>query len=804
MDYKNYSDMYNAFVVNNITLEEASKIFSADKSTLIAWKKKHEIKKLNTGELVIEKWNIYGDVKKVAEEIGVAVETVRYHLRKNNIKFVKDPRMNNDKIIKLHNDGKSNSEIARILGVDLANISARMKKLGLKSQHITIEKDLPACVVDEYKNGKSLQSIADEHSTSNRQVKRWLMRNGVSEDEFRSSKEQLIQYDRDKIMMMYEDGFDRFDIAESMKTHPNTIYRILREEGIDFSTDRPKELNNKDWLCKEYEKHGVPTIAKKLKCGIGMVYRALDGFGIEKRGCASERGSKYVLLNDGDELKKEYESKSMETIAKENNISNVGTVAYFLRKHGIKIRTMEERMNLMQKTINDRCGMMNDHFSKSIKSKKYYRKVGSEIILDSNKELEFADSLEADDDVVKFNRDNAVNYIDVLGIKHRYAADFRVEYEDKITHYECKPVCKIIREMKPEDKIRQDMFRQAKIGNIKFGDSFVMGSKNKSYKPSEILEIMTDDDLYYSNNYSLWFKSSEELAKFMIRVGWRGYKFSYSRMKDVFRNFMKKDIILGDDINNRKTVAIMEIIYNFHGDQLCRSRYKNYPSVFETFTQRHDIMYSATQKLYNSDRKRHIGLKSLISELNASGALMPSQFKPDTAASIYMTYCKAKGIVVDPCAGWGGRLIGSIRADVDYVGYDINELTVKANNDMIGFLGAKGVSVQNLDSRDEWPINKFDMVFTSPPYDNTEFYYGYPENYNPNTREIVDNIFCESRKKLSKNGVVVLNIPLWFKDTCIELAHKYDFYMRKKHKMKITQILVTGDKYEPILVFSKR
>lgn len=106
-----------------------------------------------------------------------------------------------------------------------------------------------------------------------------------------------------------------------------------------------------------------------------------------------------------------------------------------------------------------------------------------------------------------------------------------------------------------------------------------------------------------------------------------------------------------------------------------------------------------------------------------------SNFKPTVAKFIYDRYCPQGGTVLDPCAGYGGRLFGAWASDnVNfYVGIDPDDRQIKGNSAMAMDLHhiekrlttyLKRIPFENFKGADQ----TYDMIFTSPPYFDTELY----------------------------------------------------------------------------------
>jgi hypothetical protein len=91
-------------------------------------------------------------------------------------------------------------------------------------------------------------------------------------------------------------------------------------------------------------------------------------------------------------------------------------------------------------------------------------------------------------------------------------------------------------------------------------------------------------------------------------------------------------------------------------------------------------------------------------------------FKPLIAKYLYKLYDPK--CVLDFCAGWGGRCLGAMACDIDYIGIDTNYTLKNDYDKMIAKFEHKSkVSMQFLDSSTvDFKQYDYDMVFTSPPY----------------------------------------------------------------------------------------
>lgn len=114
-----------------------------------------------------------------------------------------------------------------------------------------------------------------------------------------------------------------------------------------------------------------------------------------------------------------------------------------------------------------------------------------------------------------------------------------------------------------------------------------------------------------------------------------------------------------------------------------------------------------------------------------TGTQIAFEFKPYLARDIYLDYCKPGARVLDPCAGWGGRMIGFCASQLggEYIATDPSTKTFEGLNKLKEFLlSAESmkkieIGLYNLPFEElEGPVDYFDFAFTSPPYFDTEIY----------------------------------------------------------------------------------
>ena len=100
-----------------------------------------------------------------------------------------------------------------------------------------------------------------------------------------------------------------------------------------------------------------------------------------------------------------------------------------------------------------------------------------------------------------------------------------------------------------------------------------------------------------------------------------------------------------------------------------------------------------------------------------------TMYRPQMAKMV-VTNLGAKR-VLDPCAGWGGRMLGCIASGAEYVAFEPNTETYQGLLKLIEFLGIEDKVRIIKDSAlemDKYDIGEFDLILTSPPYFDLEVY----------------------------------------------------------------------------------
>jgi len=136
-------------------------------------------------------------------------------------------------------------------------------------------------------------------------------------------------------------------------------------------------------------------------------------------------------------------------------------------------------------------------------------------------------------------------------------------------------------------------------------------------------------------------------------------------------------------------------------------------------------------------------------------------FKITNALSLYQR-CKPCTIM-DPFCGFGGRLVAALLLDYNYIGVDLNVNLTPNYHRLMNDLGKKSSSKVTLLFQDAVDVDysqyQYDMVFTSPPYENIEVY----ENGTKKTASEWAHFYTTVFQKLwdhlrNTDGVYAINI----------------------------------------------
>jgi hypothetical protein len=144
-------------------------------------------------------------------------------------------------------------------------------------------------------------------------------------------------------------------------------------------------------------------------------------------------------------------------------------------------------------------------------------------------------------------------------------------------------------------------------------------------------------------------------------------------------------------------------------------------------------------------------------------------YKVASANWLYNKYNAKK--ILDPCAGWGGRLLGTYNTDAHYTGIDTN-VNLKSAYELYDkyYTGMKRPTMIWKSCLDvDFSQIEYDFVLTSPPYYNVEEY-SHMELW-ANEKQFYQNfltpLIVRCLAWIKKGGVVCFNISDYMYDKCM-------------------------------------
>jgi tRNA1(Val) A37 N6-methylase TrmN6 len=204
----------------------------------------------------------------------------------------------------------------------------------------------------------------------------------------------------------------------------------------------------------------------------------------------------------------------------------------------------------------------------------------------------------------------------------------------------------------------------------------------------------------------------------------------------------------------------------------------------------------------------------------ASSVQRVSNFRPTAAALLYDRFCR--GATWDPCAGFGGRLLGAIASPEvrRYVACDPATQTVAGLRRMIAdmaHLTSTACEIHKTPAEEFTPPRReFDLVMTSPPYGRTEVYSDEPTQSCHRypiaaawTEGFLRPVIQRAAYSLVPRGRMLLNVAntrqhQTLVDDVERVACEEGFAVEPTLLMAISSVRKGGFKTEPILSFRLR
>jgi hypothetical protein len=319
----------------------------------------------------------------------------------------------------------------------------------------------------------------------------------------------------------------------------------------------------------------------------------------------------------------------------------------------------------------------------------------------------------------------------------------------------------------------------------------------------EIVEVVIDH--YYAVGFPYYPIIPEKIEK--------EYNYLY--------NFDVSKLDLPDN-HIQQNMAGLNTVNTFH-PEMWTTRCRNSKTPMEIFKDRalfkkalrKRIKYSITRLIDYNIRK----------SLKAFGGQAVSNFRPTVAKWVYERFCPAWADVLDPCMGYGGRLMGAFCTSkiASYTGIDPCQEVLVGNialqESLIRASGRKEfpqINMEKLPFEDYRTDSRFDLVFTSPPYfdiekysdEDTQSYKRYPV-YKDWKEKFLWSLISHSHLFLKTEGYMVLNVGAPIDKDAFEIGMLIFGTKPEIYHMRLSKLLGRGNKNEvshktePIFVWKK-
>jgi len=246
---------------------------------------------------------------------------------------------------------------------------------------------------------------------------------------------------------------------------------------------------------------------------------------------------------------------------------------------------------------------------------------------------------------------------------------------------------------------------------------------------------------------------------------------------------------------------------------------KNKKSPLEAFDDDRRLRHALRMTLDSSNR---IGIGYIAFLSLVLGTQAAANFRPGVALAFYRRFAKPGGIVLDPCTGYGGRLVGWIASQIGgtYVGCDPASETHAANLRLARELApSSDVRLHNLPFEDadlsEY-AESIDFALTSPPYFDKELYSDEPTQsrlryptFELWCSSFLDALIAKTYAALRPGGVFALNIddvdghPLANEAQARARAHGFERSAVERLDLKDSVGKGNQNSAEPIFLFRK-
>ena len=320
-------------------------------------------------------------------------------------------------------------------------------------------------------------------------------------------------------------------------------------------------------------------------------------------------------------------------------------------------------------------------------------------------------------------------------------------------------------------------------------DKLYRESQFKTLQSTDFEGLLTQDKVVKPNQTGLSLAWSYMPHSFGIRCGKMKTPMEIYKSEEHFKKGIKK-LLTGSFFGKFTPNYLMPVMANLFDDGLGASA--------------------------ESKHKSESVMRSLLRRY--TGTQCVSNFRPTAAACLYTHFAFPGAVVWDMSMGYGGRILGAIISDINYIGTDPAEKTFKGLQEIKENFGKseRHYFLNKCGSEGFQPKEEsLDFAFTSPPYFNWEQYgeedeqsfnqFDSNEEWNNGfLRKTIQNCY----KGLKKDKYMALNVAntkshKTFENDTVQIAKEEKFEHTDTFKLQLSS-QESGAKYEPVFIFQKK
>tara|TARA_Y100000034_G_scaffold69868_1_gene84322 strand:- start:1047 stop:1544 length:498 start_codon:yes stop_codon:yes gene_type:complete len=139
-----------------------------------------------------------------------------------------------ERVVKLYEELRSSSKIAKLLNVGTHTITDRLKIAGVKLRPLYREDISTEKIVELYQKYKRVSKVAQILGTNNSLVRRRLSQKGIKLDFSYRNKTRRTDIPIMQVLRLYNGGKSIKSISEKFNSSGGTIRKILCDNGVEI------------------------------------------------------------------------------------------------------------------------------------------------------------------------------------------------------------------------------------------------------------------------------------------------------------------------------------------------------------------------------------------------------------------------------------------------------------------------------------------------------------------------------------------------------------------------------------------